>query len=302
MTNEIIVIKQLPEIVEQLHTIKDEIKQSVSDALALECTTETVKEIKSIRAALKRDFNLLESKRKEVKSKILSPYEQFEQIYKECVTNIFKPADIQLALKIADVEDGLKEQKKAEIFEYFNELCASKGIDFISFDDIGAVITLTASKKSLKEKVKAFLDKTSDDLAMIGTQEYAAEILVEYKRSLNVSQAIMTVTNRNKAIAAERKRAEDARIVREEQIIAEARIDEVIEEQQILTAPEETYSEENEAVIFSPESEPVNSEIQRSIALSMRIDYPEDKHAELLQMCKEFKNSLMERGFTVVKY
>lgn len=230
MTNEIIVVKQLPEIVEQLHTIKGEIERRVSDALALDCTEDTVKEVKAVRAALKKDFDTLESKRKEVKNKILSPYEQFEEIYKECVTSIFRPADGQLAGKIAEVENGLKEQKKTEILEYFEELRTAKGIDFVSFDDSGAVVTLTASKKSLKERVKVFLDKVSDDLSMIDTQDHKSEILVEYKRSLNVSQAILTVNNRHKAIEEERLQAEKAQLLREQQEKAEEKVDTVIQD------------------------------------------------------------------------
>ena len=292
MTNEIIIVKQLPEIVEQLHTIKGEIEQRVTDALSMDCTESTVKKIKTVRASLKKSFEELEIKRKEVKNKILSPYEQFEQVYKECVTNIFKPADGQLAAKITEVEDGLKEQKKSEILEYFKELCTAKNIDFVAFEDIGAVVTLTASKKSLKEKVEAFLDKTSDDLVMIDTQEYAAEILVEYKRSLNISQAIMTVTSRNKAVEEERKRAEEARIAREQQNVAIQHIDEAIEKQKELVSPTEVLTP-----IAAPTAE---SEIRRNISVTMRIDYPDEKHTELVLMLKEFKNKLEERGFTVV--
>ena len=60
--------------------------------------------------------------------------------------------------------------------------------------------------KSLKEQAKAFIDKVVDDLKLIDTQEHKAEILVEYKQSLNVSTAITTVSNRFKAIEEEKKK------------------------------------------------------------------------------------------------
>ena len=63
--------------------------------------------------------------------------------------------------------------------------------------------------KSLKEQAKAFVDKIADDLNLIETQEHKAEILVEYKQTLNVSQAITTVTNRFKAIEEEKKKQEE---------------------------------------------------------------------------------------------
>lgn len=50
------------------------------------------------------------------------------------------------------------------------------------------------------------MDKVVDDLNLINTQDHKAEILVEYKQNLNVSQAITMVTNRFKAIEEEKKK------------------------------------------------------------------------------------------------
>ena len=97
------------------------------------------------------------------------------------MTNIFKPADAQLKDKIDDVENGLKDQKKAEIAAFFDEYRESKNIDFITFEDSGINVTLSASKKSLKDQARAFVDRVNDDLMMIDTQNNSAEILVEYK-------------------------------------------------------------------------------------------------------------------------
>jgi len=210
--NELILVKQIPIIEEQLKTISDKITEKVETALAMVCTEETVKEVKAIRADLKKDFTELENKRKEVKSVIMSPYEQFEAIYKNYVTNVFNPADAQLKEKIDDVENGLKEQKQIEILKYFNEYIDEKKIDFVTFFDAGITVLLSSSIKSLKEQVKSFVDKIVDDLALIETQENKPEILVEYKRSLNVSQAITTVSARQKAIAEENARAEAERL------------------------------------------------------------------------------------------
>ena len=210
--NELILVKQIPIIEEQLKTISDEITEKVETALSMVCTEETVKEVKAIRADLKKDFTELENKRKEVKSAIMAPYEQFETIYKNYVTNVFNPADAQLKAKIDDVENGLKEQKQIEILKYFNEYIDEKKIDFVTFFDAGITVLLSSSIKSLKEQVKSFVDKIVDDLALIETQENKPEILVEYKRSLNVSQAITTVSARQKAIAEENARAEAERL------------------------------------------------------------------------------------------
>lgn len=201
MENEIIVVKQLPVIIEHLQTVKQSVAEKVANALNLICTEDTVKDVKKTRAELSKEFSEWEEKRKEVKKAVLSPYEQFEAVYKECVTEQFKAADKELKDKIDDVENELKEQKRVELSEYFDEYVLSKNIGLmLSLDDANINITLSASLKKLKEEAKAFIDRVADDLALISTQEYKDEILYEYENSLNVSGAITTVINRHKAI------------------------------------------------------------------------------------------------------
>lgn len=215
--NSLIVVKQLPVIEEQLKTIRADIEHKVSGVLALECTEGTVKAIKVLRADLNKDFKGLEERRKFVKSKILEPYENFEAVYKECVTEIFKGADTELKKRIDEVENNLKFEKRKEIEDYFNEYAASKGVDFVGFFDAHINVTMSASRKSLQEQVKAFIDRICDDLTLIDTQEYKEEILVEYKNTLNASASITTVVARHKAIDDEKAKAKQAEQFKQEQ-------------------------------------------------------------------------------------
>ena len=89
------------------------------------------------------------------------------------------------------------------------------GIDFVSFEAVGCQITMSVTEKKLKEQCAAFLDRVMEDLQLIATQEHKAEILVEYKKTLNVSLAIRTVKERFEAIAAEKEREEAERAERE---------------------------------------------------------------------------------------
>lgn len=225
MSNEIIAVKQLPVIVEQLAQVREAVVKRVETATSLVCTDETVKEVKKARAELNAEFKAWEEKRKEVKTAVMTPYEKFEAVYKDCVSDTYKKADADLKAKIDGVEKELKDRKSAEVREYFMEYLASKYIDFVTFEQAGINITLSASMKSLKEQAKSFIDKISDDLALIETQEHKAEILVEYKKTLNVSSAITGVTARFKAVEDEKKRMEEAeaRRLAEEQRIAEMR-------------------------------------------------------------------------------
>ena len=105
--------------------------------------------------------------------------------------------------RIEIVENDLKSKKEQEIKDYFEEYKTVNDIDFITYEQTRINVTLSASMKSLKEQAKVFIDKIVDDLKLIETQEHKAEILVEYKQTLNVSNAITTVTNRFKAIEEE---------------------------------------------------------------------------------------------------
>lgn len=221
--NEIIVVKQLPVIVEQLAQVKEAVIQRVQTATSLVCTDDTVKEVKKARAELNNEFKAWEEKRKEVKTAVMTPYEQFEAVYKDCVSDTYKKADADLKAKIDGVEQELKNKKAVEVRDYFNEYLECKNIDFVTFEQANINVTLSASMKSLKEQVKAFVDKIEDDLALIDTQEHKAEILVEYKKTLNASAAVTGVNARFKAIEEEKRRIEEAeeRKAAEEQHIAE---------------------------------------------------------------------------------
>ncbi len=244
MDGQIITIKQLPIIEERLQLIKAEIDAKTQHVLALDCNDATVKAIKSLRADLNKDFSDLEEKRKEVKRAVMSPYERFEEVYTECVTNIYKQTDAILKGRIAIVENAIKANKEKEIRAYYDEYAESLGIDFVPYEKSGITVTLSASAKKLKEQAAAYLDRIADELKLIGTQpqDLQPEILVEYKRTVNVTYSIQTVIERKKAIEEE---AERARQQAEQQTIyeaAEARVNAAVE----------SYGEEQQEAIAPP--------------------------------------------------
>ena len=208
MIKDLIEVKQLPVIEEQLRSVSTVIDERVKNATSLVCTEESVKTIKEIRAELNKEYKEFENKRKLVKEQVLKPYNDFENIYKECISDKFKNADIILKGKIDNVENELKAKKEQEVKDYFEEYKIANNIDFVTYGQAKINVTLSASMKSLKEQAKQFIDKIVDDLKLIETQEHKTEILVEYKQTLNVAQSITSVTNRFKAIEEEKKRQE----------------------------------------------------------------------------------------------
>ena len=206
---DLIIVKQLPQIEEHLKDLSAEIDKKVENAKGLVCTEESVKIVKQVRADLNKEFKELETQRKTVKEQILAPYMQFEEVYKTYISEKYKSADIDLKQKIDSTENELKKQKEQEIKDYFEEYKTANNIDFVTYEQTKINVTLTASKKSLKEQAKVFIDKIKDDLQLIETQECKEEILVEYKQNLNVSRAIQEVANRHKLLEEEKKKQEE---------------------------------------------------------------------------------------------
>lgn len=205
---ELIKVKQLPIIEQQLKNVSKDIDIRINELNELEVNEDTVKEVKKVRTEFKKNFEELEEKRKKVKKAILTPYEQFEEIYKNYISNKYKEADSELKTKIDDVENRIKLKNEQEVKEYFEEYKMANKIDFVEYEQANIKVNLSDSLKSLKEQAKGVIDRIANDLELIETQEHKAEILVEYKQNLNVSKAITIVTNRFKAIEDERKKEE----------------------------------------------------------------------------------------------
>jgi len=166
-------------------------------------TVETVKSLKDLRAELNKELTDFETQRKFIKEGVNNPYNEFETIYKVEISEKYKSAIDLLKDKIAFVEDKVKSEKKQAIESYFTELCISEKIDFIPFEKLGIEINLSTTEKKYKEQVNDYITKVVDDLSLIKSTDFEAEILVEYKLSMNVSNAITSVKTRKEKEKAE---------------------------------------------------------------------------------------------------
>lgn len=203
--NELIIIKQLPIIEENLKELSLKIDEKVENANSLVCTSETVKEVKKTRSELNNEFKELEEQRKFVKENILKPYNEFEEIYKKYVTEKYKSADISLKSKIDNVENEVKKEITLKLENYFNEYRESKGIDetYIEFDDLGINVGLGYATekgeltKKAKEEVSKYLDNYANILTIIETMQYSDEILVEFIKCRDLAKATKEVNDRH---------------------------------------------------------------------------------------------------------
>lgn len=214
MKNEITLV-QSPVIAHKLQEAGKAVSKRIEE-LELDkqiATVETVKSLKDLRAELNKELADFESQRKFIKEGVNNPYNEFETIYKVEISEKYKSAIDLLKDKIAFVEDKVKSEKKESIEAYFNELCVSEKIDFITFDKLGIEINLSTTEKKYKEQINEYITKVVDDLNLIKSTDFEAEILTEYKSSLNASKAITDVKNRK-----EREKAEEERLKAEQKV------------------------------------------------------------------------------------
>ena len=182
-------------------------------------TVDTVKALKDLRAELNKELADFESQRKFIKESVLSPYNEFEALYKDQISEKYKSAIDTLKDKIATVEDEVKRAKKANLEAYFKELCIAEKIDFLKFENAGLEINLSTSEKQYKDRINELIEHVKDDLALIDTQEWKAEILVEYKATMNASRAIKAIQDRKEKERLEQERIRLAEIERRKQVL-----------------------------------------------------------------------------------
>ena len=208
---QVIELQQLPIIVERLHSVKADIEQRTAEALSLVCTEQTYKSVKDARTQLTKEFKEYEAQRIAVKDKILEPYVEFEKVYRECVTVPFQTADAELKRKITDVTSGIVAQKTDAVQEYYNELVEAAGIDWMDDLNYRPKVNMSDSLTSLKKQAKVFVDGIVSDVAAIEAMKNSAEVMVEYRKNLDLPAAIKAVDDRQKALEEQRRREEERR-------------------------------------------------------------------------------------------
>lgn len=262
MNENLITLKQAPIIVyEKIKAVGQQIEAKIAE-LNLDnqlVTDETLKSAKNTRTMLRKELDDFETQRKYIKEQVNAPYEAFENAYKEHIKVHYDKADSTLKTKIDEVQNRLLDDKRGRIKDYFTELCQSQGIDFLIFERLPLNITLSASDKSLKEQVANFISEVSKSLQLIESlnepDDFKAEMLTEYKQTLDVTTAIRNAQYRKQQREAELARIEAQKAAAEQaRLAAEARAKEVAP----LQAPQEVKSEER---IVKNEAVPADQEV-----------------------------------------
>jgi len=194
--NELILIKQLPIIEQMLDSMSIEIDRKINEAMSLALTDpdKVLSETKKMRAELNKELAELETARKNVKNEIMKPYLEFENIYKEKISDKYKKADKFFKSRIDEIEGTIKDERKEKLQEYFDEYCKAQGIDCIAFEDMPLKINISGSDKSYRDKIKSWIDSVRTDLQVIETakdEKTKLELLIDYKKDFDLQRTIL---------------------------------------------------------------------------------------------------------------
>lgn len=107
--DKMIIVTRPPIITEQLKFVKEEIERRAKEVYDIECTEEALKDVKALRAEFNKQSEQFEERRKFVKKEVLKPYEDFEAVYKNCVSEVYRKALNSLDKKISDIESKLNQ-------------------------------------------------------------------------------------------------------------------------------------------------------------------------------------------------
>lgn len=287
MNEELITLKQPPIIIyEQIKAVGQQIEAKIAE-LNLDnqlVTDETLKSAKNTRTMLRKELDDFETQRKYIKEQVNAPYEAFEKAYKEHIKVHYDKADSTLKSKIDEVQNRLLDDKRGRIKDYFTDFCAAQGIDFLIFERLPLNITITKSDKSLKEEVAGFVGELSKSIQLIESlnepNEFKAEILTDYKKTLDVTRAIQNAQYRRQQREAELARIEAQRVAAEQaRLAAEARAREAAP----LQAPAQVINEAQPAAPLQPAA-PIQPEPVQ----------------EATQAVQDYDNEIVQASFTVI--
>lgn len=242
---ELIKVESLPKIFYQLEVIGKEVDKALEGIDQMVCNEDNKKEVKKRKQEITAFKNLMENRRKEIKNQVMAKYNEFNEKYEEEVKSKLVNAENILTVKYTAIEIQQKLEKEKELRTFAdNHITANNLQEIIKFEDIGLNITLTASIKSLKEQVVAFVEKVVNDLALIELEEHKEEILLEYKETLNFANAKIKVANRHRQLEEIKMQQLAVEQQKQEEQMTIDTVMKIVEEDVEVEVPKPIYEEE----------------------------------------------------------
>lgn len=230
-------IKQLPVL--EYDALFNETKEEINKAIQFTqkdfiVTKENKVEIKESRTSLRNRKTELNDQFKAIKEKVFAPWDVFEKKFKEELINPLTEAEQKVKVKVDEIEDNDKKEKREESEVYFAEYVKQMELEnedwgcdlsFINYDMVDINITLSISDKKLKEIPKEFVDMIVGNLRTISVMPEAPRFYAEYKKLIVETEPKLmgkvldnALLNVNKALKIEAEEKEKAEAIEMERI------------------------------------------------------------------------------------
>lgn len=204
----------------------NEIKEWYSNLMISE---EDVKDMKKEKAVINKLKDAVATYRKNIVADFKKPILEFENAAKETEKTL-KEAYESIDSQISVFEEQRRQEMVSELKEYFDEYKTVCHLEWLEYERMNQNVTISGSLKKYRVEITDFINLISSHIrAMeIYPEEERAEILVEYKRTLNFTEALVTVKKRQEALAEEKARQEALKAfsVKEEEVVN--KVDELI--------------------------------------------------------------------------
>lgn len=205
-TGQILELTQAPIIYENLSSVEENMAGIRQHVYGLPLNEESLKEVKNLRAKIRKQFDELEEQRKAVKKAVMEPYEEAEKTYKAFVSTPFNTTDGFLKAWIDGYQDNIKIQCENRLKEYFAELCQSFNIDFLRYEDCGVRVDMTLARqkepRKAMDQIYQFVDRVHTDMETITLYDpvQAAEVFTAYRNHrFNLGEALAFVEKQKQA-------------------------------------------------------------------------------------------------------
>ena len=235
---------QPPIIVENIDSVRQNLELLLADISTLPQDDEALKYVKQIRANLAKDFERMEIQRKAAKKQVMEPYDTANEKYQAYVAAPYKEADERLKKWGDDYQGNLKQARFDTLKRYFDELCQSQNIDFLTFAQCGVVVDMAMARqkepRKAMDQIYTYVMGVRSDLDTILKMEDAEEIMAEYRCCPILASAIGKVTRRKADLENTTRFLENQRRQRDRQTVEQAVMIEAAPE--IQPEPEEQHS------------------------------------------------------------
>ena len=238
-------IDQAIKLTTEFEQVSKEIDKKIETANSLVVSEDNYKEVKKIRAELNKEAKQYAEDFKAIKESVLATWNECESTYKKMIRDKYAESDGILKSKVGEIEDGIKNERREKVIEFFEKHRASRKLDFVTFDDMNLKIGMSNSLASLKKEVTEKLDEILKGYE--GALETSPDVVAEFKENgFDFARAFTTVKDRE-----ERKRKAEE----ERKAMLEARAERERKEAEAKAIVQETEIKESDEVEETPKVE-----------------------------------------------